>query len=261
MNRHALILTGLLLAFTITAAGAQWHPLSELRITEDLDMEGFDILDLGTLGPVDNTSRVDNLNADMVDGQDGSYYLDDTNAQTICSGSRALMGDGSCTSLDGKYLPADPATSNVDMNGNQVNNVGAPTSSNDAATKAYVDAAGSSGTGPVVTTHCTTASGTGSDVDAPDPDPLACPSGYTETSFETGATGNPNKIRHYSSGSGFLGERSLVNHQSATDTCDVSADVNFDGTTLASASAYYSNYNTNPISCDVECAYRICVPS
>lgn len=141
MNRHALILTGLLLAFTVTAAGAQWHPLSELRITDDLDMDGLDLLNIGTLGAVDNTSTVDNLSADQLDGQDGSYYLDDTNAQTICSGSKALTGDGSCMNIGGSdgYLPTDPATSNVDMNDNQIDNVAGPTDSSDAATKGYVD--------------------------------------------------------------------------------------------------------------------------
>lgn len=143
MNRHALILTGLLLAFTVMAAGAQWHPLSELRITDDLDLDGLDILNIGTLGSVDNTSTVDNLNADQLDGQDGSYYLDDTNAQTICSGSRALTGDGNCMNVGGSdgYLPDDPATSNVDMNGNQIDDVGTPSDGSDAATKGYVDSA------------------------------------------------------------------------------------------------------------------------
>lgn len=115
MNRRTLALAGLLIGFTVTVAAAQWHPLSELRITQDLDMDGFDLLNIGTIGAVDSTSQVQNLNSDQIDGHDGSYYLDDTNAQTICSGSKALTGDGSCMNVGG----ADTSAS-TECSGSQV---------------------------------------------------------------------------------------------------------------------------------------------
>ncbi|MCJ7450368.1 MAG: hypothetical protein MUP58_01365, partial [Candidatus Nanohaloarchaeota archaeon QJJ-9] len=59
---------------------------------------------------------------------DGDDYEPDTNAATKCSGSDTyLAGDGTCqpdssgTGGDG-YLPEDPATSDLDINGNSIEN-------------------------------------------------------------------------------------------------------------------------------------------
>jgi len=82
---------------------------------------------------VGSQNLVNNLNADLLDGNHGSHYKDPNPVDANCGDNQYLGGDGTChndqtdsggTGGDG-YLPDDPATSNIDLQGNNILNYGA----------------------------------------------------------------------------------------------------------------------------------------
>lgn len=84
-------------------------------MTGNLDMEGNNITNIGYIISVDSDSLVNNLNSDYLDGEQGSYYLDDTdtNAATICNGNDVLAGDGTC------QTPAENSDAETECTGDQ----------------------------------------------------------------------------------------------------------------------------------------------
>jgi uncharacterized cupin superfamily protein len=87
---------------------------------------------------VTSTTVVTNLNADLLDGQSGGFYVSRANhsgtqlASTISNFDTQVR----TSRLDQMAIP----TASVSLNSQRITNLGTPTADTDAATKAYVDA-------------------------------------------------------------------------------------------------------------------------
>jgi hypothetical protein len=146
---------------TLTTSAAQKEAIME-GADADIDIGSYSmtaetfVSDVSTgTAPmtVSSTTLVSNLNADLLDGQEGSYYTDFSNqvvdagevgadkvgAGTFNAGTYSFSGS-SISALDS--LTADTASFNgtVSMGSYQINDLADPSVYADAATKGYVDA-------------------------------------------------------------------------------------------------------------------------
>lgn len=108
-----------------------------------VDMNGQVLSGLGAPTQPNDAVRLTDLStltvgdADLLDGQDGSYYLDRTNHTGTQTSSTIsdLETTVKAYTLDSFAAPA----ADVSLNSNQITNLGAPSADTDAATKLYVD--------------------------------------------------------------------------------------------------------------------------
>lgn len=121
---------GLLVYNTSVATGVgfyYWNGSTWLRITNTSDnLSAGNQLSLSgnTLNVIEGSGS--GLDADLLDGQNGSYYLDNTDTQTLSvSGGNLTISGGNSVSLSslGDNLGNHSATTALDMNSNAINEV------------------------------------------------------------------------------------------------------------------------------------------